>query len=268
AWTEKRLGAGLPYTRMTDMTFLSRDEALLLFNGEEDHGTTLAVYSFSRQQIICKCRFPFQFPFRVLFLKRPESRFGDKRQSSSAKLLIPDPSVDILGVNFKLEEDPTSSWSCIVLSLHRFQNMYKSLLEKHPGRDVFDWEEWGPSVTRWLPQQSITPIGNRSIFGSRMIAWGLPTASDTDSGLSSCLLLLDFNPGPIYHDTALEREGKSRGTIVREETIWEDSQVGLKVKSSLPYRVFTAPHIPLGFDFRFDGSTIMAKWNGMKNKRE
>ncbi|PVG03790.1 hypothetical protein CPB86DRAFT_778901 [Serendipita vermifera] len=272
-WTERRLGAGfvidcrtgqfiMPYTRVTDIAFLSRDEVLLLFNGEEDYGTALAVYSLKRQQIICKCRFPYQLPFRVLFLKRPESLFGDNCHSSAAKLLTPDPLVNILGINFKLEEGPASLWSCVVLSLDRFQNMYKSLLESCTGRDSFDWEEWGPTVTRWLPKQYSNPTGNRSIFGSRMIAWGPPNSLDAQSDSSSCLVLLDFNPRPIQRDITFESGRTSHGIVIHEETTWEDEQVGLKVKSSLPYRVFTAPHFPSGFDFRFDGSTIIGKWYG------
>jgi hypothetical protein len=234
---------------MSDITFLSRDEVLILFNGEEDYGTALAVYSLSLQQIICICQLPCTLPFRAIFLKRPESRFGDKCPSSTAKILVPDPWVNILGINFKLEEGPSSPWVCVILSLHKFQNMCNSLLEKYPGRDRFDWEEWGPTVTRWFPSQQIGSTGSRCIFGSRMVVWG--SAGLPDPRPSSCILL-DFNPRPILRDTAY-------GRVVTQETVWEDKDVGLVVKSSLPYRVFTAPRLS-GFDFRFDGNTIMSKW--------
>ncbi|PVG03801.1 hypothetical protein CPB86DRAFT_748261 [Serendipita vermifera] len=272
-WEERgmsRVGAGLvldskeskvimPYIPLSDLSFLSRDEALLLFNGQEGRGVGLGVYSFPLQRVVCECRFPFTDPLnRIAFLTRPESRFGDKCPSSIARTILPDQEVNILAMTFRLGY--FSNPACCVLALQLFSNMYKSLLKDHPGREAFEWEEWGPTVTRWLPYQKVMPTGNRSIFGSRMLAWGEPAWLDGSSRFELSLILLDFNPRPIKRGATTNTEGESHEIVVAYETSWDfDPGTHPPLKSSLPFRAFAFPWFPSFPYFRFDGSTILAK---------
>jgi hypothetical protein len=242
---------------MSDMSFLSRDEALLLFNGEEGRNVSIGVYSFPLQRMVCECRFPFLQPIsRVTFLTRPESRFGEKCPSSIAKCLLPDPEVNVLAMTFytSMSVRPV----CCVLSLQRFHHMYNALLKIHPDRDTFEWEEWGPTVTRWLPYHYINLFMGRSTFGSRVLAWGQPSSLNESSRNNATLILLDFNPRPIKRGATTDVEGESHQIVITDESSWYYKRDKIKIKSSLPYRAFTSSwFLPYSF-LRFDGSTILA----------
>ncbi|PVG03804.1 hypothetical protein CPB86DRAFT_748272 [Serendipita vermifera] len=250
----------MPYMLVSDIAFLSRDEALLLFNGEGDHGISIAIYSFQLQQVVCECRFPFSGTSSLaLFLTRPDSRFGDDCPSTIAKSLLPDAEVNILSMTIQLENHGRPAFC--VLSVQLFRKMCNSLLDKIPDRKLFEWDEWGPTVTRWLPYQRIHPTGNRNIFGSRIIAWGPPVHLHEDSHEELCLILLDFNPRPIKRGaiTCLEDYHE---IVIDQETTWENPDDGTTIRSSLPYRAFTRHWLPRCTYFRFDGSTIIGKgWN-------
>jgi hypothetical protein len=242
---------------MSDISFLSRDEALLLFNGEEGRNVSIGVYSFSLQRIVCECRFPFLQPvLQAAFLTRPESRFGEKCPSSIAKCLLPDPEVNVLAMIFYTGTD--GGPACCVLSLQKFYHMYNFLLEQYPGRNTFDWEEWGPSVTRWLPYQNIYFFRNRSTFGSRVLAWGHPSSLHESSRDTISLILLDFNPRPIKRGATTDVEGESHQIIITDESSWYFERDQIQITSSLPYRAFTSPWILRYAYLRFDGSTILA----------
>jgi hypothetical protein len=241
---------------MSDISFLSRDEALLLFNGD-GRNVSLGVYSFPLQRMVCECRFPFLKPIiRAAFLTRPESRFGEKCPSSIAKCLLPDPELNIISMIFR-----TSEWSnpeCCVVSLKKFQHMYNSLLKKHPHRNTFEWNEWDPTVIRWLPSPHVNPSGNRNVFGSRMLAWGKAGyLHDASHFGDNNLILLDFNPRPIKRGATTDVRGESHEIVINHETSWRLGE--REIKSSLPYRAFTTRWLPEYPYFRFDASTILAK---------
>ncbi|CAG8653510.1 11915_t:CDS:2 [Acaulospora colombiana] len=247
----------MPYMLAADVAFLSRDEALLLFNGEGDHGISIAIYSFQLQQITCECQFPFsESSSLALFLTRPDSRFGDDCPSSIAKSLLPDSETNILALTIQLESHGRPA--CCVLSVQMLRQMCNSLLGKNPDRNVFRWEEWGPTVTRWLPYQVINATGNRNIFGSRMIAWGNPGYLHEDSYDETCLILLDFNPRPIKRGATTRLEDYHE-IVIDKETTWKNPQDGTLIASSLPYRAFTRRWFPRCSYFRFDGGTIIGK---------
>ncbi|CAG8672723.1 4688_t:CDS:2, partial [Acaulospora colombiana] len=250
----------MDYMPIADLAFLSRDEVLLLFNGEdEEDKVTLGVYSVPLKRIVCRCRFPFAYlPYIAFFLTRPESRFGEKCPSSMAKMVMPDPIVNILGISFHLKPGDRS-YCCVVLSVDAFTRTYQSLLEKYPDREVFDWEEWGPSTTRWLPYYDINHAGNPNIFGSRMLTWGRANAIDPRSYDDLNLLLLDFNPRPIRKGAVTTIEERYHVLVVDQETLWVDPHGQFTVTSSLPYRAFVTSWLPRHSYFRFDGSTIMGR---------
>jgi hypothetical protein len=245
---------------LADIAFLSRDEVLLLFNGEDEQDKViLGVYSVPLRRIVCRCRLPLvDLPYLASFLTRPESRFGEKCPSSMAKMVMPDPVVNILGISFLLKQTDRY-YCCAVLSVEVFTKTYLSLLEKHPDRTVFDWEEWGPSSTRWLPYAEINHAGNRNIFGSRMLTWGRTDALVPESYSNYNLVLLDFNPRPIRKGAVTNTKEKHHVLVIDQETVWEDPHEQFTVTSNLPYRAFVTLWLPRYPYFRFDGSTIMAR---------
>ncbi|CAG8653539.1 11917_t:CDS:2, partial [Acaulospora colombiana] len=246
----------MPYMLVSDIAFLSRDEALLFFNGQGNHGVSIAIYSFQLQQITCECQLPFsKLPTSVLFLHRPNSHFVADCPSSITTSLLPDPEVDIIAMVFRLEDSVLYS-SCCVLSVRLFRQICDSLLQKILDRKVFRWKEWGPRVTRWLPYQGLEPAGNQNSFGSRMIARGWPMDLHSESYRDQCLLLLDFNPRPIKLGATTCLTKETHVIVVNKETTWKHPYDGTMITSSLPYRAFTRLWYPCAW-FRFDGSTLI-----------
>ncbi|PVG03803.1 hypothetical protein CPB86DRAFT_306959 [Serendipita vermifera] len=251
----------MPCMPLADLAFLSKEEALLLFNGQGDHRTSISVYSFSLQRIICECQLPFPYiPYRAVFLTRPESRLGEKRPTFIAKSLLPDPDLNIIGMNFQVNPQDNDSY-VVVMSLQGFSQIYKALLDKYPHRHTFEWEEWGPTVTRWLPYGRIMSTGYRNIFGSRFLVEGYPDSLHHDSYNHLTLLLLDFNPRPIRRGVTTSVSGGSQAhrIVIEEETTTQLACCDKVIKSSLPFRAFTTPWRPSCFNFQFDGSTIIGK---------
>ncbi|CAG8698665.1 6760_t:CDS:2, partial [Acaulospora colombiana] len=236
---ETRRGAGLvidckvskvimPYMLVKEIEFLSRDEALLLFHSEEDV-TSIAVYSFPLQRILCRCQFPFpKSPSNVQFETRADSRVQDNRPVSLGRSFIADPQ------------------------------MCTSLLKKHPGRTSFQWEEWGPTVTRWIPS-AIKATGGDNVYGCRMIAWGDPSVLHPQCWWSPSLILLDFNPRPIRRGATTRIQGESQEIVIDQETIITEAHTGVLIKSSLPYRAFTTSWFVNAATYRFDGTTIVER---------
>jgi hypothetical protein len=243
---------------MTHLEFLSIDEALLLFNGENGNASSIAVYSFRLRRVVCRCLFPFRYlPREARFLTRPDSRIKDNCPSSLAKSFVTDPEVNIFAISFTLNHQIRNV--CCVISARRFRLMLNSLLEKHPTRVIFQWEEWGPTVSRWLPHEGVEPTGTRNIFGCRMLARGTPSVLELRSFESDSLILLDFNPRPIRRGATTKLDGESHAIVINTESCWADPVSGAVIKSSLPYRAFTTPWPPPTSHFRFDGSNIIGR---------
>ncbi|PVG03797.1 hypothetical protein CPB86DRAFT_722666 [Serendipita vermifera] len=246
----------MPYTPATHIEFLSRDEVLLLFNGEEGYGTSLGVYSFPLQRIVCRCQLPFASPpYEARFLTHPDSQIQDNRPAPIAKSFVTDPELNIVVINFRQRRTYPL---CCVLSAHLFRKMYTSLLDNHADRNVFEWEEWGPTVTRWLPRRC-EPTGTRSIHGCRMLAWGLTAAFISGPHYELRLFLLDFNPRPIRRGITTDTDGDSQVVLIDHETVVKETYTGMEIKSSLPYRVFSNTWLPPVPNCRFDGTTIIRR---------
>jgi hypothetical protein len=239
---------------------LSRDEVLLLFNGEDGGDkASLGVYSIPLQRIVCHCRFPFvQLPSTGSFLTKPESRFGDKDPFSMAKMMVPDPLLAIIGISFSLGRADPDGCS-IILSVDAFRKAYLSLLENQAGRDVFEWEEWGPATTRWLPPSKISPAGIRVICGPRILVRGWASALVDEASNEFGLMILDFNPRPIRQGATQKLEGTYQSLVIDHETEWKDPDSDLKVTSRLPFRAFIGKGYSRANFYRFDGSTVVSR---------
>ncbi|PVG03799.1 hypothetical protein CPB86DRAFT_306880 [Serendipita vermifera] len=246
----------MPYTLVNDLEFSSRDEALLLFCGQGGYGTSVAVYSFPLQRVLCTCQFPFpRAPSQARYMTRPDSRIQDNCPVPLEQSLVTDPELNIAVVGFTFLR--INSLVCVI-SVHRFRQMYISLLQKHSGRQIFTWEEWGPTVTRWFPSQ-LQPTGTDNIFGCRMVICGNPSFLHPQCWSAVSLILLDFNPRPIRHGAITRVNGESQTVVIDQESVVGDVHQRVLIKSSLPYRAFTTLWILSSANYRFDGTTIIAR---------
>jgi hypothetical protein len=183
--------------------------------------------------------------------------FGENCPSSVTKRTIPDSELNILPVIFQLEQ--FTQRRCCVISLQRFLRAYRSLLEISQGRQVFEWDEWGPNITRWLPLSALQVTGDRSTFGFMMLARGSGFRLHPHSYVDVTLFMLDFNPRPIRRGATTNIGEESHQIVFKEESQWEHPQTGKLIKSSLPYRVFVGSWLPRYLGLRFDGSTLVAR---------
>jgi hypothetical protein len=242
---------------MADIAFLSKEEVLLLFNDEEENVTSIAVYSLLQQQAFGKCHFPFpDRAFQAEFLTRPESLFGEHCPSTT-RSIVPDPELNIITVSIRIEELRPALFC--VISVQRFLQVYNSLLGRSQDRDKFEWAEWGPEITRWLPYASLEPTGSRNSFGSLMLAWGSAYLLDSETYTGPNIVLLDFNPWPIKRGATTKLEEQCHQIVIQEETQWIHPRTGTVLKSRLPYRAFVRPWLPPCYGFRFDGSTVVGR---------
>jgi hypothetical protein len=175
-----------------------------------------------------------------------------------AKMVVPDPLLGIIGFTFYLEDEDRNT-CFIILSVDVFRRTYNSLIESQTDRSVFEWEEWGPSTTRWLPYVDIAPAGIRVTCGPRILVLGKASALADGGFDDSNLMILDFNPRPIRRGATTKLEKKYQILVIDHETEWEDPRSGLKITSRLPFRVFVSKGFSRGANHRFDGSTIVSR---------
>lgn len=140
---------------------------LLLYNGENNTETiTLDLYSLSQSKSVRQFKFPFSRPVLLaLLMTHPTSHYGDKCPASLAKMFVPDPDLEIIGILLHTERDNGHTYLVAVsirqlLQLHQKESDVETTLE---------WSSWGQACTRWLPPNTFAQAGFRSTFSSRMV---------------------------------------------------------------------------------------------------
>ncbi|KAG8826857.1 hypothetical protein FRC19_007189 [Serendipita sp. 401] len=249
----------LPSMETLDLAFLSESLILLIF---EANPLCLGLYNLRKQTTIKRFTLPFSQPLAsAFFLTHPPYKPDPFVSSIVSEKLVSDTALDIIGMLL------TPSWSggqdiYIVLSGRKFLRRALILCEIFPDKNCFNWEEWGPDVTRWFPPQMIQDVGFRGVFGSRMIAKG-NLAARSASGTEDTLVLFDFNPRPITRGSYGDVGSDFTRIVVEEEWSWSDAldPSGMAVKSRLPFRAIT-PNKPLKYhyeDIYLDLNTIVGR---------
>jgi hypothetical protein len=232
---------------------------LLLHDGRNER-VGITVYSVSRQMDIQVLAFPHTMdgPFRIRFLTHPQ--YGATSPAAQARLFRPDPAVEVLPIDIQLNGLQGPSFF-VVLSLHLFAKKCDELRRNHPDQHVFDWPEWGPSVSRLLPPDQLRNTGFRSTFGSRMLAVGNLSNERLDTQVVPFerLILLDFNPRPIRRGAQSHIRGRCHVLVEKELTEWSCPQLSLKMYSSLPVRAFVSHQMVEYLDIHLDGSTMICR---------
>ncbi|KAG8805797.1 hypothetical protein FRC17_005326, partial [Serendipita sp. 399] len=255
----KTASTPLPYIRATDLAFASKDTVILMLNEEEGVGPVLGVYSLPESRLLFRCLLPFHARAMIaLFLTNPASHFGDICPATHAKRFIADPEVRIIGMIFR-------TWSNNEMYGARFethlaalsvQRLLRNCARHSPrsGEVTLQWNDWGPSVTRWLPSTNFTYVGFRSTFGSRMLA---VMTDPKHPGIANSLAVLDFNPRPIlrgYRDRDTEHYVTK---VLPRSSEFKMRDTGTMIESHLPARVTALPGtIPFQSAF-MDGTTFI-----------
>lgn len=163
----------MPYTTTLDITFLTKDFLVLAIPVATENGTTLLeVRPFEGGKASYRCELPISWrDCSVRFLGHPCSKQGVNCPTRYAKLFIPDPSLDILAIVLKASESRYSR--TVVLSIDLFLRKCQHLVTSNHTEEhvtpTFEWDLWGPAVTRWLPDNFLGEFGIRTVYGARMV---------------------------------------------------------------------------------------------------
>jgi len=152
-----------PYTETSDLSFLTKDLIILTSSSlSVDGDVTLEVRSLVSGTPVFRFKLPLlASTYTIQFIKRPASRQGLGCPTSYAKLFLPDPRVDILGMVVEFRKDPMTSQRLAVLSIHQFLHRFQDIMDDvaEDGNDDLilkneippsEWEQWGPPVTIWF----------------------------------------------------------------------------------------------------------------------
>jgi len=251
---------------MVHLAFLTKDLVVLAQHNTDDGGPiTFDVWSLDEGRVLYRCQWPLSAEeYRPRFLTHPASHHHGNSPTKQAKMFVPDPAVEILGIVFRsIGTDPglPNEVFTVVLSIDLFLQKCEQLAasaesSQHGGVvPVFEWELWGPSVTRWLPHHIHGGVGVRSTFGSRMLAISVATLQHGNTWVNRFYVtMLDFNPRPILRGA---EEGSKDGYRLRvffrgEVWAWEDVSMG----AALPCRVWTSKRSCPYSSLFLDGNTI------------
>jgi hypothetical protein len=230
---------------------------MLMFNSEGDN-IAFAIYSIENQAILYRFLIPIIGPLSSgEFFTRPQSTYGDKCLSTQGKRFIADGALDILAVELYLELIPSTS-RFFVISVTKLLKVMERLRELRPDALVFEWEEWGPDVTRFLPPRRMSPPSSRPTFGSRLAVF-YTNEDEEPIATNRKIAILDFNPRPIL-------KGKVDGTgmggnvlIVDTESECENPHNDQMIKSRLPYRMFRKDWRADGDDCHLEANTMILR---------
>lgn len=104
-------------------------------------------------------------------------------------------------------------------------------------RRVINWNEWGPTGTRFLKSPPHSHVWTGYVFGSRFIS--LVTSPKATAGRhSQTLQIWDFNQLALKRAAALGFE-KENVRLVNDTTVVEDEMFVERVRTSLPYSITT-----------------------------
>jgi hypothetical protein len=229
-----------------------------------DEFMTLDVRSLESGNSLYRCQLPVPVgQFGLRFQKHARPNQGSELLYRGQAIYKPDPRVEILGLVFHTTNVAMLEWFTVVLSVDLFQRKCERLLETRSAGDsvigavpVFEWEEWGPSVSRWLPLDIHGEYGSRTTLGSKMLAIKMEETEDGDIVLHN--MILDFNPWPIRRVRDWDRE-EDEYAIFLENGEEEWCRDDLAVMSSLPFRMWISSRRCDYLNFFLDGNTIVGR---------
>ncbi|KAG2049910.1 hypothetical protein BDR06DRAFT_918460 [Suillus hirtellus] len=101
-------------------------------------------------------------------------------------------------------------------------------------RHVINWNEWGPTGTRFLKSPPHPHVWTGNVFGSKFVSF----VTDTAGRSSQTLQIWDFNQLAIKRAAALGFE-KENTRLVNDTTVIKDKAFARRVRTSLPYTITT-----------------------------
>lgn len=193
--------------------------------------------------------------------------------------VTPDPSVDIAIIEFRAV-DPLRRDEILVLSVSQLLKLHRDRLQHtsvsanaldQPLTNplVLEWENWGLSMTRWIPSGLKKGSGS-CVFGSKLVAVGPPhvfekptkvEGSQADQNMH--LILFDFNPRSFLRlkDGIDPESGRGRA-LVTDASPW--SPVGCRdilydVKSGLAFRAIISEYPSTYKSVYLDGNGLVCR---------
>jgi hypothetical protein len=224
---------------VSDLTFLSDDAALVLFDGTNNSPAAFGICSLTTGEITHEFELPLphQVIYRARILTHPG--YGTASSATQARLVQPDPALEIIVADFVLKSSRNDRF-LIIISVDLFLRKFESLKKSKPDVLLYPWQDWGPDVTRWLPSAQLANSGFRSTFSSKLLVRSTPSmlSQEEDWGPPGNIILLDFNPRPILRGAQNEDTEHCRVVVFRDRSVWRSDYHQTSAESSLPFRAF------------------------------
>jgi hypothetical protein len=179
-----------PFTVTSAVSFLTKD--LIILAHEPTNGDLhmeFHVWSLDAGRLLYRCKLPFPAgQYRPYFLTHPASNHSGRSPTNHAKIFMPDPTVEILGILFSsipvpgVQSETATVALSIPLLIQKCQEAAAGDTSEVSNGEalVLEWEQWGPPVMRWLPKSIFGNVGVRSTFGSRMLAVAIAPVLEGD----------------------------------------------------------------------------------------
>jgi hypothetical protein len=251
------------------VAFLTKDLVVLAHDATNgDLYMEFNVWSLAAGRPLYRCKLPFPVgQYRPCFLTHPASKHSGRSPTRHAKIFIPDPTVEILGMEFHsipVVPGAQSETVTVALSIHLFIQKCQEVAtsdtsEVSQGNAVvLEWEQWGPSVMRWFPKNVFGNVGVRTTFGSRMLALRVATVWEGGMWINRvCTMVMDFNPRPILRGAQDVVTDDYEMHIINYENKWEAGDIS--VTSALPCRVWISMKESRYLSLFLDGNTVIGR---------
>lgn len=230
--------------------------------GDED--TRLDVWSLTESRFLWHCELPLPANnFSIRFLRRSSTNKGPNCPTRYAQLFVPDPIASILAIVFGTITTVDMEHFTVILSIHSFLKMCYGLCAATKGENinsetvpVFSWEQWGPSVTRWLPLEIRGEYGSHMVYGSRMLATFFQRR-DAEGEDAYYNMLMDFNPRPIRRKTLEQCGDHVLISTIDYASRWGAHGKGLM--SNLPYRAWVSTSAYRYWNLDLEANAILGR---------
>ena len=212
------------------------------------------IFCTSAKTVLYRCLLPFERPINDVWLFfNQNTDFPQNPYVSHPKDFVPDWDLNVLGVVANIETLNGEVSAVMIVAVKPLLDICKRWELQSPGRPI-EWDAWGPSTTRWLPN-NLYDLGDMCLFGSRIVIRekGSHSHDSWDE-----MVILDFNPRNLQRRSLYQ--GRESVSVVRESSsfTYQFHQGSSTITSSLPFSKVVCGQYPYS-TLDLDGMNLICR---------
>jgi len=215
---------------------------------------TFEIFCTSAKAVLYRCLLPFDQPINDIWLLfNQNTDFPQNPYVSDLKDFVSDWDLNILGVVANIQTVSGEVSAVMIVAVKPLLDICKRWELQSPGRPV-EWDAWGPSTTRWLPNSSYN-LGYMCLFGSRIV---IREKRSRGNDSWNEMAILDFNPRNLQRRSLYQ--GRESVSVVREPSsiIYQLHQGSATIISSLPFSKVVCGQYPYS-TLDLDGMNLICR---------